>query len=620
MCFKIERNTIWYRQEIHQAELWCLGGIGCPSWRQVQFQNCCNNALYKELWDACAGPLVTLPREGERVYYFPQGHIEQLGAPIQQQSEHQMASLNLPSKILCKVINVQCKAEPITDQVYAQIMLLPEPEQIDVISPDPPLPEPERCVVHSFRRILTVSDISSHDHFFVDQKHAEHCLPPLDMSQQLPWQELVATDLNGNKWHFQHIFQGKSNKHLLTTGWSAFVSSKKLVSGDMFIFLRGENGELRVGVRRLMGRKTNILSSATSNQIRHSLLAVASYAISTGSLFCVFYEPRTSRSEFIVSVNKYIEARNHKFCIGMRFLMRFEGEEVPIERINGTIVSMETSPRWPDSEWRCFKVRWDEPSLIVHPERVSPWEMENISSSSQPVPRTKRSRSSSPGAMEISPSSTQPGPRIKQLRSTVFLSQTPDFGMWIFPAEVPGFSNCDLYLSSSSSTNSKTYSSDFRGDSSQASTSPNRVVYVTESAPSVNKDFGMEEDGCPVLSLENESDQHSETANINQSEKLSVISCDTEKLCSKKQITSCAEVRMQGIALGRSIDLTKFKCHEDLIKELENMFEIEGELSGSTKKWLIVYTDADSEMKLVGDYQWEVVCNMVKKILIYRLG
>lgn len=35
-------------------------------------------ALYTELWHACAGPLVTVPREGERVYYFPQGHIEQV--------------------------------------------------------------------------------------------------------------------------------------------------------------------------------------------------------------------------------------------------------------------------------------------------------------------------------------------------------------------------------------------------------------------------------------------------------------------------------------------------------------------------------------------------------------
>lgn len=36
------------------------------------------NALYTELWKACAGPLVTVPRENELVFYFPQGHIEQV--------------------------------------------------------------------------------------------------------------------------------------------------------------------------------------------------------------------------------------------------------------------------------------------------------------------------------------------------------------------------------------------------------------------------------------------------------------------------------------------------------------------------------------------------------------
>lgn len=35
-------------------------------------------ALYTELWKACAGPLVTVLRENELVFYFPQGHIEQV--------------------------------------------------------------------------------------------------------------------------------------------------------------------------------------------------------------------------------------------------------------------------------------------------------------------------------------------------------------------------------------------------------------------------------------------------------------------------------------------------------------------------------------------------------------
>lgn len=41
---------------------------------------------------------------------------------------------------------------------------------------------------------------------------------------------------------------------------------------------------------------------------------------------------RTSRSEFIVTLNKYLEARSHKLSVGMRFKMRFEGEEVPERR------------------------------------------------------------------------------------------------------------------------------------------------------------------------------------------------------------------------------------------------------------------------------------------------
>ena len=34
--------------------------------------------LYVELWHACAGPLVYIPRAGEKVFYFPQGHMEQV--------------------------------------------------------------------------------------------------------------------------------------------------------------------------------------------------------------------------------------------------------------------------------------------------------------------------------------------------------------------------------------------------------------------------------------------------------------------------------------------------------------------------------------------------------------
>ncbi|KAL6549596.1 hypothetical protein OROHE_008327 [Orobanche hederae] len=81
------------------AAYWCKGGYSFGSiMAHLAVNNFAggpspgpsNEALYQELWNACAGPLVN----GERVYFFLQGHMEQ--------------------------------AEPDTDEVYAKITLIPE--------------------------------------------------------------------------------------------------------------------------------------------------------------------------------------------------------------------------------------------------------------------------------------------------------------------------------------------------------------------------------------------------------------------------------------------------------------------------------------------------------------
>ncbi|PIN18721.1 hypothetical protein CDL12_08605 [Handroanthus impetiginosus] len=607
-----------------------------------------NEALYKELWHACAGPLVTLPREGERVYYFPQGHMEQLEASTHQGLDQQLPSFNLPSKILCKVMNVNLRAEKETDEVYAQITLIPEKDQGEVKSPDTPPDEPPRCTVHSFCKTLTASDTSTHGGFSVLRRHADECLPPLDMSQQPPWQELVASDLHSNEWHFRHIFRGQPKRHLLTTGWSVFVSAKKLVAGDAFIFLRGENGELRVGVRRLMRQLNNMPSSVISSHSMHlGVLATASHAISTGTLFSVFYKPRTSRSEFIVSLNKYLEAKNLKFSVGMRFKMRFEGEEVPEKRFSGTIVGIEdySSSRWPNSEWRSLKVQWDEPSSILRPDRVSPWEIEPI--------------------VTATPANLQTQQRNKRARPTILTSRAQDLsslGMWKSPAEAPSaFSyrdlshERDLYespkLASGTRINTMNYNENLLPVSSNAgyqhqlenvaeSVAPVPVgekrlangcrlfgielldhSIVADSPPAVLSGVAVEDSHIP--SLDTDSEQHSEPSNRNLSNVPSG-NRDPDKSCLRsphepygRQNRSCIKVHMQSIAVGRAVDLTRFDCYEDLLKKLEEMFEIVGELSGSSKKWQVVYTDDENDMMLVGDDPWHEFCTMAKKIYIY---
>lgn len=594
------------------------------------------DALYKELWYACAGPLVNVPREGERVYYFPQGHMEQLEASTHQGFEQPMPSFNLPSKILCKVAHIELRAEPETDEVYAQITLVPDSDQTEVTKPDDPVPDPPRCNVHSFCKTLTASDTSTHGGFSVLRRHADDCLPPLDMSQQPPWQELVATDLHGSEWHFRHIFRGQPRRHLLTTGWSVFVSSKKLVAGDAFIFLRGESGELRVGVRRLMRQLNNMPSSVISSHSMHlGVLATAAHAIQTGTLFSVFYKPRTSRSEFLVSVNKYLEAKSHKLSVGMRFKMRFEGDEVPERRFSGTIVGVNdtSSSSWVNSEWRSLKVQWDEPSSIVRPERVSPWELEPLvatnSSNSQPTQRNKRPRS----ALMPSPA-----------------TDLSSLGMWKSPGESPAAACAEVERARDQfSSVTKAGSIGFTANSalpaitSQSIYLSHRTENVSESFGSViNKESGGKRKsngtGCrlfgiqlfdhsnldetstrvgedqPIPSLEAESDR----SNINRSDVPS-LSCDLDKSLLSKQSRTCTKVHMQGVAVGRAVDLTRFDCYEDLLKKLEQLFDIKGELCCSSGKWQVVYTDDEDDKMMVGDDPWEEFCSMVRKIFIYTV-
>jgi len=65
------------------------------------------------------------------------------------------------------------------------------------------------------------------------------------------------------------------------------------------------------------------------------------------------------------------------------------------------------------------------------------------------------------------------------------------------------------------------------------------------------------------------------------------------------------QVHKQGSALGRSIDLTKFTCYDELIAELDQMFDFDGELKSPCKNWLVVYTDNEGDIMLVGDDPWK---------------
>ncbi|KAF6148622.1 hypothetical protein GIB67_042581 [Kingdonia uniflora] len=78
-----------------------------------------------------------------------------------------------------------------------------------------------------------------------------------------------------------------------TTGWSIFVSQKNLVSGDAVLFLRGKDGELRLGIRRAVRPRNSLPNSVLTDQNMHpNIFSPVSNAISTKSMFHIFYSPR----------------------------------------------------------------------------------------------------------------------------------------------------------------------------------------------------------------------------------------------------------------------------------------------------------------------------------------
>nr|CAB3465877.1 unnamed protein product [Digitaria exilis] len=114
----------------------------------------------EELWYAIAGPGVTVPQAGELVVFFPQGQLELVGGL----SQH---SKDLPPQIICRVLNLELKSKK--DFVYALLLLQPEPN---------------------------------------------------DMTQTAPMQELVAKDLSGIEWRFQH-----RDIHVIDFNWNFWCRS-----------------------------------------------------------------------------------------------------------------------------------------------------------------------------------------------------------------------------------------------------------------------------------------------------------------------------------------------------------------------------------------------------------
>ncbi|RWW64619.1 hypothetical protein BHE74_00028126, partial [Ensete ventricosum] len=186
-----------------------------------------------ELWHACAGPRIWLPKKGSLVVYFPQGHIEHFGEDGDRRGG--VYRRDVPPHVFCRVVDVKLhvrfrlctQADAATDEVYAQLSLLAESE---------------------------------------------------DYKLQKPSQELIAKDLHGTKWTFRHIYRGISNRS------KPFVI---LCLNRIFhSVIRGNDGELRLGVRRAAQFKSGSPVSA------HPSGNIIANSVSTRNIFHIYYSPR----------------------------------------------------------------------------------------------------------------------------------------------------------------------------------------------------------------------------------------------------------------------------------------------------------------------------------------
>ncbi|KAK3131123.1 hypothetical protein QOZ80_6BG0502320 [Eleusine coracana subsp. coracana] len=370
-----------------------------------------DKCLDPQLWHACAGGMVQMPPVHSKVYYFPQGHAEHAQGPVE------LPAGRVPPLVLCRVAGVRYMADPDTDEVFAKIRLAPvrtnEPgDADDGIGAAATAQQEDKPA--SFAKTLTQSDANNGGGFSVPRYCAETIFPRLDYSADPPVQTVLAKDVHGVVWKFRHIYRGTPRRHLLTTGWSTFVNQKKLVAGDSIVFMRTENGDLCVGIRRakkggiggpeflhhhppppgannyggfsmfLRAEEDvgNKMRGKVRVRVRPEEVAEAANLAVSGQPFEVVYYPRASTPEFCVKAGAVRAAMRTQWCAGMRFKMAFETEDSSrISWFMGTVSAVQVADpvRWPNSPWRLLQVTWDEPDLLQNVKRVSPWLVELVS-------------------------------------------------------------------------------------------------------------------------------------------------------------------------------------------------------------------------------------------------
>ncbi|RRT49276.1 hypothetical protein B296_00050943 [Ensete ventricosum] len=76
-----------------------------------------------ELWHACAGPRIWLPKKGSLVVYLPQGHLEHLRDGDGGRGRGGIGGYDVPPHVLCRVVDVKLHVRSSTRSALSHLLL-----------------------------------------------------------------------------------------------------------------------------------------------------------------------------------------------------------------------------------------------------------------------------------------------------------------------------------------------------------------------------------------------------------------------------------------------------------------------------------------------------------------
>ena len=192
-----------------------------------------------EIWQACAGILIEIPKVDSLVYYFPQGHIEHASSIVT------VSSSSIRS-VLCRVANVWLLADPDTEQAYAKFLLEPWNNSKMSNSGSNLIKVDQK----SIENVLSFSNVfkppyTALNFYTIINDCANRIFPRIDSSQKIRM-----TDIHGENWEFM-LVPGVRKSMMFTTNWPEFVRIKKLKAGDTIVLkLKESTNEHFIGIRR----------------------------------------------------------------------------------------------------------------------------------------------------------------------------------------------------------------------------------------------------------------------------------------------------------------------------------------------------------------------------------